>query len=1445
MNSIRNSRLLRMTGLLLGVVVWLANNGNPPNGNTGAPFNGHCNSCHNGNNPSGFDGTVEISGLPATIEANTLYNMTLTMTPNAGNPAKGGFQLVVVNGSNANAGNLASVNGETGTEFLSSREYVEHRNGKTFNGNPISWDFNWTSPATAAGNTIKVYFIGNFVNGNNNDSGDYPVAFSQTFAFQGPPPVTATITDINNVLCFGTNTGSATVEGGGGTPPYTYAWSNGQTTATAVNLVAGNYTVTVTGASGSGTATATATVTQPTVVNLGTSVAGNITCAVPSVSVTANASGGTSPYSFSWSNGDTGNPAEYFDPGQHTVTVTDNNGCTKTAVFNINANTVPPVAVAGPPGTLTCTQTQTSLNGTGSSTGGNIAYLWTASDGGNIVSGATSLFPVVNATGTYTLQVTNNTNGCTATSITSVSSNANPPTASATGGTLTCTVTSLTINANSTTPGVTYSWSGPNGFTSTQQNPTVNAAGNYVVTVTNPANSCTNTATAVVNQTLTPPSADATVSGVLTCTTTTVQLNLVTNAPAPTFSWTGPNNFTSTQQNPSITVPGTYTGTVSISPVNGCSTSDAVVVTQNIVPPGATATASGPITCSTSSVQLTGSTTTQNSTFAWSGPNGFTSTQQNPTVSTAGNYTLTVTGPNGCTSTSVASVTQNITPPGASALPSGPINCLNATVILNGSSPSQPVTYAWTGPNNFTSTLQNPVVSVAGNYVLTVNSGANGCTSTATATVVQNLTDPTVSIATPANLNCNNATIQINATASSQGPDFTYLWTTTTGNIVSGANTLTPVVNAAGGYTLLITNTVNGCTATGSTTVSQSPAVTASASSTNISCNGGANGTATVVAGGGVGNFTYAWNNSGTTATISNLPAGTYTVTVADGENCTATATATVSQPAVLLANASATAETSNGANDGTATAAPSGGTPGYTYLWSTTATTATITNLTPGSYSVTVTDANGCTAIQTVTVNSFNCNLAASSTSTNVTCNGQNDGTATVNVTGAAQPVTYAWSNGETTASVDSLAPGSYSVSIQDANGCPASLSVNITEPAVLSANATATAETSANANDGTATAQPAGGTAPYTYQWSNNGTTATITGLAPGSYSVVVTDENGCTSSQTVIVNSFNCAATATITSVNVTCPEANDGQATVTIDGGTLPYEYTWSNGDTTATTTGLSTGIYTVSVVDADGCFITQTDTIVSGDVTPPVIICPGDINLCGADLVAYPAPVVSDNCNLNGAQPVLLSGLPSGSPFNDGVTTQVFQVTDVSGNTASCSFSVTINPLPDILIDGSTNDSLDLGVGTINVTPIGGTSPYVFIWRRNGEFYSNEEDLDSLHAGSYSLLIIDSKGCQTQLAPINISTTVDTDEPGQVAVVRLWPNPVKSSFRLEMRNLQAASAQIFNSQGRLAQALEPGDLSDEIVVELLPGGLYYLKITTTEGKVLVVKWVKAD
>ncbi|MCB9332431.1 MAG: T9SS type A sorting domain-containing protein [Lewinellaceae bacterium] len=1436
-----NSRLFRLTGIIFGVLLWLANATNPPTGKSGAPFDGHCNECHGGGNPNGFGGQVDVSGLPSTIEPNTTYPLTITLTPTAGTPIRGGFQLVVVDGNNSNAGDLTAGNAQSGTEFFNGREYLEHRGAKNFTGGgPASWTFTWKSPITAANNSIGFYFIGNFTNGNNQDSGDYPVDFSSFYSFNGLPPLTAFISNTTDVLCTGGNNGSATVEASGGAQPYTYLWSNGQNGQTAINLSAGTYTVTVTGSSGTGTVTATAFISQPPILNLSASVSGILTCVNTSVTATANASGGTGPYFYEWSNGNTGNPTQLTMPGSHNVTVTDNNGCTKVAFVNVSSNLVVPNVEAGPGASLTCNQPTATLNGAGSSAGPTFSYLWTASNGGNIVSGATTLTPLVDAAGLYTLVVTNATNGCTSSDNTTVTQGTQPPTAMTSGDTLTCTMATGIVSVSTNASQPQFNWAGPNGFTSTEQNPAVTIIGTYTVTITDQASGCTNTATATVAENTTAPSVSAT-GDTITCATPSVTISATSGTSGVTYAWTGPNNFSSNQQNPSVSVAGTYV-VVATDPANGCTDSDTTMVAQNNAPPLGSVLAEQ-LTCADTLAQIT------------------TTTNANP------------------------------------------------------------ASFAWAGPGGFTSNLQNPEVNMPGNYTVTITNGANGCTTTAVAMVTQNINAPTASATVPGNLNCQVSSLQINGTTSSQGANFQYLWTTTNGNITAGATTLTPTVDAAGDYTLRVTNSNNGCTATTSVTLMESPPVVIATSVlNNVLCNGGADGTATASGTGGSGNgYSYLWSSGANTDTADALSAGTYMVTVTDSENCTSTASVTITQPAVLNANATATGETSLGASDGTATAAPSGGTTPYTYLWSTSGTTEMISGLAPGNYTVTITDNNACTAVQTVTVNSFNCTISATTAVTNVSCNGAADGSATANVSGAAQPVTFLWSNGDTTATSSNLAPGTYTVAILDANNCPAELSVQITSPAVLLANASATPETGIGLNNGTATAQPTGGTSPYIYMWSNGSTMQTITGLAPGPYTVTVTDDHDCTVVRTVTVNAFNCNLGGSISTANISCNGGNNGQATAVTTGGTAPISYSWSNGDTTQTTMNLAVGTYTVTATDANGCetvssatiteppvlqadiadviptscpesqdgsasvvilggtapyqfmwpngsggqnlavgtyivsvtdandcTTTTTATITSNDTIAPGITCPSAaLIFCFGASVQFTPPPVSDNCALNGATPELIAGLPSGSTFPVGETVQVYQIKDVSGNTATCSFSIVVGPAIELKLDSVKADIGNAGLGSIDVTVSGGTGTLIYSWEKDGVPFADTEDLTGLQAGVYTLMVTDENGCTQTLMPVVVDNTVGTSTPFESAWVRIVPNPATQTFRLEMDGVQPMAMQFFNMQGRLLRTLKAAEWAGEIDITELPTGMHFLRILDQNGNSLMIKWIKAD
>jgi uncharacterized protein (DUF2141 family) len=1433
MKKFYSSRMMQVAGLALGVLVWLANSSNPPTGVTGAPFDsGTCNNCHGG---GGYSGTVSISGLPSTIEPNTTYSMEITLTATSGNPSRGGYQLVVVDGNNNNAGDLITVNSQSGTEFFNGREYIEHRGSKVFSGNSVSWLFNWKSPVSAGGNTIKFYFIGNFCNGNNNTSGDVAFSFSETYAFAGAPPLTVSITNVNHVSCFGGNNGSATAEPSGGTPPYTYLWNNGQNGQTAVNLSAGTYTVTVTGSSGSGTATASVTITQPPLLTASASSSNPITCLNPSSTLTATAGGGTPPYSFQWSNGQGGNPIQVFDPGVYTVIVTDANGCTRSAQVTVTANVTPPNANAGPPAVLTCSQPLATLNGAGSSTGPNFSYQWTASNGGNIVSGANTLNPVVNAAGTYTLVVTNNVNGCTSSASTTATSNQQPPTASASGGVITCANSAVTVQVSTNANPANFSWTGPGGFTSNQQSFQTSTPGTYSVTVTNPANGCTNTSSTQVTTNTTSPTV-VVQTDTLTCADTVVALLTTTNANPATFAWAGPAGFNSTQQNPGVSSPGTYTVTVT-NGQNGCTNMATVVVPQDTVKPTASATAEA-ITCADTLAQLTVTTNANPAAFAWSGPQGFSATQQNPQTTVPGAYSVVVT---------------NL---------------------------------------------------------------RNSCTNTATATVALDTVAPTVSIAPPLNLNCENDTLQLDASASSQGQNFAYLWTTPDGHIVAGDTTLTPLVDSAGSYILLITNAVSGCTATDTVVVIQSaPVEVAITEAIPVTCFGQQNGSATAAASGGVGPFLFAWSNGDTTATTQNLSAGTYFVTTTDSEGCSATTSVEITQPPVLQANASATGETAFGANDGTATADPTGGTPAYAYTWNTGDTTATITGLAPGAYTVTVEDANGCTAVQTVTVNSFNCSITATISGTPVSCFGANNGSATVSVSNGTPPYTYLWNTGDTTATITGLAPGSYTVSVVDDANCPLQLSVSITGPTALQPNASATPETGLNRNDGTATAAPVGGTPPYTYQWSNGQTTPTITGLAPGTYTVTVQDANGCTAVQTVVVSAFNCNLTLATSATPARCPGEASGTATAIAANGTAPITYAWSNGGSTATIANLLGGIYTVTATDASGCqaigtavvpqpnpvqieinitppscpekqdgritisivsggtppymfswpggdpnsigvgtyIITVTDdngclylqtvVVTANDTTPPTLTCPPPQTGCLDRPVPYPAPTFADNCALGNAQPVLVQGLPSGSHFPVGQTLQVFELRDASGNTATCSFTVTVGPPITIVLDTVANDIGGAGRGRIRVSVSGGAGALRFEWTKDGQPFANTQNLDSLNAGRYVLTVTDDNGCTHTLGPVVVDNIISTRDLSADMRLRVVPNPASESIRVELTGVEPAVLRLLDARGRWVQTLTPTDMGQNIAIAHLPPGLYYLQATDTQGQTWTTPWVK--
>ena len=408
-----------------------------------------------------------------------------------------------------------------------------------------------------------------------------------------------------------------------------------------------------------------------------------------------------------------------------------------------------------------------------------------------------------------------------------------------------------------------------------------------------------------------------------------------------------------------------------------------------------------------------------------------------------------------------------------------------------------------------------------------------------------------------------------------------YTWVLPSGWTGSSTTTsITTTASSTGGTISVKAN--NSCDTSAAQTLNVTVnTVVLTTTTTNAGC-GSSNGTATVTATGGTSPYTYLWSNGASTSSASNLSSGNYSVTITDKNGCTTTASVTINNVSGPSATASGTDATCGNSN-GTATVTATAGTSPYTYLWSNGASTSSATNIAAGSYTVTVTDKNGCTASATVTINNVS-GPTATSNETDASC-GNSNGTATVTATGGTSPYTYLWSNGASTSSATVLAAGNYSVTVTDKNGCTASATVTINNVSGPSATASATDASCGNSN-GSATVTATGGTSPYTYLWSNGASTSSATALAAGNYTVTVTDKNGCTASATVTINNVS-GPSATASGTDATCGNSN-GTATVTATGGTSPYTYLWSNGASTSSATNMAAGNYSVTLTDANGC-----------------------------------------------------------------------------------------------------------------------------------------------------------------------------------------------------------------------------------------------------------------
>jgi hypothetical protein len=1107
-----------------------------------------------------------------------------------------------------------------------------------------------------------------------------------------------TSTSVTNVNCFGQSTGAVNLTVTGATPPVTYLWSNGATTEDITNVPAGTYSVTITDAA-SCTATTSAAVTQPASALSATAVGTNVLCFGASTgSINLTVSGGTTPYTYLWSNGATTEDISGLVAGTYSVTVTDNKGCTVTASATITQPASALTATAAGTNVLCFGQSTGSVNLT--VTGGTFPYTYLWSNGATTedINGLIS--------GTYSVTVTD-ANGCTKTASATITQPASALTASATATNATCGASNGSVNltvGGGTSP-YTYLWS--NGATT--EDISGLPAGTYSVMVTD-ANGCTATASATVNNTGGPVVTVTGTTNVLCFGQNTGSINITVSGGTSPYTYLWSNGATT--EDISGLIAGTYS--VTVTDAGSCTAMASATITQpGVLTASATATNT---TCGASngSVNLTVTGGISPYTYLWS--NGATTEDINGLI--AATYNVTVTDANGCTKTASATVNNTSIP---TITVTGIVHVLcfgqntgSINITMNGG--TAPYTYLWSNG----ATTEDISGLIAGTYSVTVTD-ATACTATASITVTQAASGLTTSIIA-INATCGNANGSIDLTVNGGTAPYTYLWS-------NGATTEDISGLTAGTYSVTVTD-ANGCTATASAAINSVGGPTVVITSTiNVLCFGQNTGSINITVSGGTSPYIYFWSNGATTEDISGLVAGTYSVIVTDGNGCSASTSATITQPASAVAASATATNTTCGASNGSINLTVTGGTTPYTYLWSNGATTEDISGLTPGIYSVTVTDANGCTATASATVNSISIPAVTVTGITHVLCFGQSTGSINITVNGGSAPYTYLWSNGAITEDISGLVAGTYSVTVTDANGCTATASATVNQPASpVTANATATNATCGNPN-GSVNLTVTGGTSPYTYLWSNGATTEDISGLAAGTYTVTVTDANGCTATASATVNNI-AGPTVTVTSTtNVLCFGQSTGSINITVTAGTSPYTYLWSNGATTEDISGLAAGTYSVTVTDANACTATASATI-----TQPTQLIVSETHTSIACFGGNSTVTI----NATGGTP---SYTGTGT-FIRPAGTHNFTVTDANGCTATISVIIT---QPTQLTASATYTAIACFAGnsTVTITATGGTTPFT----GTGTFIRP--------SGTYSFTVTDANGC-TSITSVTIA-----------------------------------------------------------------------------------------
>jgi len=1170
-----------------------------------------------------------------------------------------------------------------------------------------------------------------------------------------PEPLVIEVVGVVNVLCSGEETGLATVSTLGGCPPYFYSWSHDPnlTAPVATNLGSGIYTVTVNDINGcSSVDSAEIEIGEPgepitVVADVQVYPNGfNVSCAGASDgNINLTVAGGTPGYSYVWvdTNGFFVSNAEDLTNvpcGNYAVTITDSNGCIFTQSFSLTC--APPLVLQSssvtPNPCASPNAGQGAIDITVSGGFANYSYLWS---GPGCAPCTTEDLSGLNS-GTYTLVVTD-AQGCTLTSTFTVGE---APGISVIGSSTPATCFdscngSINITATSQSgSSFDFEWTFNGAPFSNNEDLVGLCAGIYQVTVSQ--QNCIQTATFIVNQ------------------PTAIVFNAVQTTPNPCDQ------------------PNAGQGAIDI-------------------------TASG------GTGQLS---------YTWVGDGCAPCTTEDISGLNSGNYSLVITDEAGCTFSTIISVpnsdnitiTETITPGGCTGL------CDGSITIGVFSPAGGPYTFVWTLNGNFFSNDQNISGLCTGAYQVTVSEA--GCTQVVNFNLEQlpELVVEQIAI-TPNPCNSPLAGLGAVSVITSGGTGaITYSWTgpgcaPCVGADLTGLN--------SGTYTLTISDEA-GCQLTTDVVVGTSPGITITGTNTQSSCFNDCDGSINISATSlNNGPYSYSWTLNGNfysnDINLTNLCAGTYVVTVSE-QNCVETATFVITQPSFIdIELVQLTNPLCFGQNNGSLSVTATGGVGVLTYQWLPLgffpgSNTQTITNLFEGTYTVIVTDETGCSEQQSFTLTAPTLlDIFVSTTGFNggfnISCFGENDGAINVSVSNGTPPYSYDWSNPGCdqvtqpgSANQSGLPAGTYCVVVTDFNGCIATTEIPLTQPEELVvagsvSNYNGFGVSCFGSNDGFISPSVIGGNGNYTsYIWSgpignNSPDAATLFYLIAGTYTLTVTDSNGCSDSFTYVITQPQPVVISVLFTQNVSCNGANDGIISVDVTGGAPNYTFEWTDAQginyTGTVLTNLPVGTYILTVTDANGCQAIQVVNITQPEpfnvsLFSPVqgqnplynVPCVGDETASIITTIEGGVPVFDFTWTGTGINPNTLN------QENLGAGTYCISVTDAIGCVTDQCITITE---PEFELDATTVVSLFpsgfniscFGAcdGFIDVTPVGGTPGYTYVWQNSdGEDLGFSEDLLDICAATYGLAITDSNNCSVSLffdltQPDEIVATADISD----------------------------------------------------------------------------------